>query len=260
MDLDLSGKTAIVTGSSKGIGRAVAAALLAEGAHVTLVARNADLLEETAAALSRGSPGRVRTQVADLSRQDGRVALSNAVETPDILINNAGAVRAGRLCDLGTDAIREDWDLKVFGYIHLCELFKPRMAARGAGVILNVIGMAGRANTPAYISGSAANAALIAFTQALGAESQADGIRVLGLNPSPTLTDRMQDFMVRKAQSELGDATRWREMVQPERFAFGRPAEPEEVGALAAVMVSAKASYVNGTVIDMDGGSRWMAR
>ncbi|SIT13255.1 Short-chain dehydrogenase [Roseivivax lentus] len=257
MDLDLAGKSALITGGSKGIGRAVAAALLAEGAQVTLAARDADQLATTQAELAADAPGRVTIVPADLGTDAGRQALVEAAGTPDILINNAGAIRAGKLADLSIADWRQDWELKVFGYIHLCQMLMPKMAARGSGTILNVIGMAGRANRPAYISGSAANAALIAFTQALGAEAQASGLRVLGLNPSPTLTDRMTDFMKRKAAAELGDESRWREMVAPDRFPYGRPAEPEEVAALACMLVSPRASYLNGTVVDLDGGGQW---
>jgi NAD(P)-dependent dehydrogenase (short-subunit alcohol dehydrogenase family) len=257
MDLELNGKTAVVTGGSKGIGLAIARALLAEGAYVTLVARDGALLQQALAALSTDAPGRVQSHTADLATDAGRVDLIGAVGTPDILVNNAGAIRAGRLQDLGIADVRQDWDLKVFGYMHLCQLVFPAMAARGSGTILNIIGMAGRANRAAYISGSAANAALIAFTQALGAEAQTQGLRVVGLNPSPTLTDRMTDFMKRKAAAEFGDASRWREMVQPDRFPYGRPAHPDEVAALAVMMLSPRVSYLNGTVVDIDGGGQW---
>lgn len=258
MDLDLADKTAVVTGGSKGIGRAIAAALLAEGARVTLVARDAGVLEKTRAALDADAPGRVKAIAADLATDAGRVALAGAVGTPDILVNNAGAIRAGRLQELGIDDLRSDWNLKVFGYIHMCQLMQTGMAARGSGTILNIIGMAGRANRAAYISGSAANAALIAFTQALGAEAQGQGLRVLGLNPSPTLTDRMTDFMKRKAVSELGDEDRWREMVDPTRFPYGRPAQTGEVASLAVMMLSPCVPYLNGTVVDVDGGGQWI--
>ena len=254
MDLDLRGRTALITGGSKGIGRAIAAALIAEGATVTLAARDKAQLEATRDALG---PDGVTVLPADLSNDAGRLELLEAVGTPDIVVNNAGAIRAGRLGDMTMDDMRGDWELKVFGYIHLCQRVLPVMAARGSGTILNIVGMAGRVNRAAYISGSAANAALIAFTHALGAEAQEDGVRVFGINPSPTLTDRMTEFMKNRALDELGDETRWRDMVDPARFAYGRPALPEEVADLAVMLVSPKAAYLNGTVIDLDGGGQW---
>lgn len=257
MDLKLAGRSALITGGSKGIGRAVAEVFLEEGAEVTLVARDPVQLEETRIALDACWPGRVAVRAADLSHAEDRVALAEAVGVPDVLVNNAGAIRAGRLRDLEIADIKSDWALKVFGYIHLCQLFQPGMAARGSGTMVNVIGMGGRANRASYISGSAANAALIAFTQALGAEAQGEGLRVFGINPSPTLTDRMTDFMKRKAEAELGDAARWSEMVEPARFPYGRPADPGEVAALAVMLASPRVGYLNGTVIDMDGGGQW---
>ena len=143
MDLDLTGKTALITGGSKGIGKAIAAALLAEGVSVTLVSRDAKQLEATQAALGTD---RVTILPADLGSDAGRLGMLNSIETPDILINNAGAIRAGRLGEMSMDDIRGDWDLKVFGYIHLCQQMLPRMAERGTGTILNIIGMGGRAN------------------------------------------------------------------------------------------------------------------
>lgn len=254
MDLDLVGRTALITGGSKGIGKAVAAALLAEGASVTLVARDIGQLQDARAALG---PERVSIMAADLGSDAGRTRMMEAIDTPDILINNAGAIRAGRLNEMSMDDLRADWDLKVFGYIHLCQGMLPDMKRRGAGTIVNIIGMAGRANRAPYISGSAANAALIAFTQALGAEGQADGLRVFGINPSPTLTDRMTQFMRHKALEEVGDADRWRDMIKPDRFPFGRPAMPDEVADLACMLSSPRVTYLNGTVIDMDGGGQW---
>jgi len=255
MDLELAGRHALITGGSKGIGRAVAEAFLAEGGHVTLVARSADLLDQTRAELNADFPGKVAVRAADLSQAADREALTD--EIPDVLINNAGAIRAGRLRDLSISEIEQDWALKVFGYIHLCQLFQPLMAKRGSGTMVNIIGMGGRANRASYISGAGANAALIGFTHALGAEAQGEGLRVFGINPSPTLTDRMTDMMKRRAAAELGDAGRWEEMVDPSRFPYGRPADPAEVGALAVMLSSPKVTYLNGTVIDMDGGGQW---
>ncbi|TFL16520.1 short-chain dehydrogenase/reductase [Jannaschia formosa] len=255
MDLELGGKHALITGGSKGIGRATAEAFLAEGARVTLVARDPDRLEETCAALDAQAPGRVAVRAADLSLAADREAL--AEDVPDVLVNNAGAIRAGRLRDLTIDQIQQDWALKVFGYIHLCQIFQPKMAERGSGTIVNIIGMGGRANRASYISGAAANAALIGFTHALGAEAQAEGLRVFGINPSPTLTDRMTEMMKRRAAAEWGDESRWREKMDPARFPYGRPANPEEIAALAVMLASPKVTYLNGTVIDMDGGGQW---
>lgn len=255
MDLELKDKTAVVTGGSKGIGLAVAQALIAEGARVTLVARDEATLEQAQAELG----GDVAIVSADLGSEDGRAQLVTKTGTPDIWVNNAGAIPAGGLADLTTADWRTGWELKLFGYIDLCRMIYPAMAQRRAGTILNIIGMAGRANRAAYIYGSTANAGLIAFTNALGAEAQSCGVRVLGINPPLTLTDRMGRFLEGKAKTLFGDASRWREAIDPADYPYGRPAAPEEIGALAAMLCAPQVQYLNGSVIDIDGGGQWGA-
>jgi NAD(P)-dependent dehydrogenase (short-subunit alcohol dehydrogenase family) len=250
----------LVTGASKGIGLATATALAAEGVAVTLVARTPETLEAARDHVAAATGHRPDIHAADLGRDAGRAALHAARPTPDILVNNAGAIKAGGLGDLSMDDWRTGWELKVFGYIHLCQMFYPDMAARGSGVIVNVIGMGGRAVRPGYICGAAGNAALIGFTQALGAEAQKHGVRVLGLNPAPTLTDRMGRFFRGRALAELGDEARWPELIDPAKFPFGRPKSPEEVAALVTMMASPRVTYLNGTVVDMDGGGQWSDR
>lgn len=257
MDLHLAGKSVLVTGASKGIGLAVAKSFASEDARVTLVARDQDRLLSAQDALQEETGQTVQTVVADLSSDAGRSALHASVPAPDILVNNAGAIKAGALADLDMQDWRDGWELKVFGYIHLCKLFYPDMIARGSGAIVNIIGMGGRAVRPAYICGAAGNAALIGFTQALGAEAQASGVRVFGINPSPTLTDRMMAFFKGKARAELGDEARWEELIDPARFPFGRPKSPAEVADLCVMLASARVEYLNGTVVDMDGGGQW---
>jgi 3-oxoacyl-[acyl-carrier protein] reductase len=257
MELNLAGKHVVVTGASKGIGLAIAREFATEGARLTLVARGADMLVEAKQSLSADGLGNVDTLVADLSSDAGRQALFDACPDADVLVNNAGAIKAGRLSDLSMDDWREGWELKVFGYIHLCQLYAGTMASRGHGTIINIIGMGGRAVRPNYICGAAGNAALIGFTNALGAETPQSNVRVFGINPSPTLTDRMTTMFRTRAAEELGDAERWQELIKPDAFPFGRPKQPEEVAALAVMLSSPRVHYLSGTVIDIDGGGQW---
>jgi 3-oxoacyl-[acyl-carrier protein] reductase len=128
----------------------------------------------------------------------------------------------------------------------------PLMQARGTGVIVNIIGMAGAAPRAEYICGSTANAALIAFTQAVGAASPQQGVRVFGINPSPTRSDRIEGVLRAQAASRLGDADRWLELTR--KLPFGRMTEPQEIADLAVFGCSPRCGYLSGSVLNIDGG------
>ena len=253
MDLGLAGKTALVTGGSKGIGRAAAAVLAAEGAAVTLVARNAGPLIAAAEAIRAEAHCPIATITADLSRQEEIERVAAAVRTPDILVNNAGAIPPGSLAAVDNATWRAAWDLKVFGYISLSRAIHARMVERQSGVIVNVIGAAGEKFDPDYIAGSAGNAALMAFTRALGRASPAHGVRVVGINPGPVETERLIMLQRARAERTYGDPERWREFFA--RMPFGRPATPAEIGAAVAFLTSPLSAYTNATILTIDGGS-----
>jgi exopolyphosphatase/pppGpp-phosphohydrolase len=122
----------------------------------------------------------------------------------DILINNAGAIPGGSVVDVDEQRWRQAWELKVFGYINMTRMYLPMMQSRGHGVICNIIGMAGAAPRADYICGATGNAALIAFTQGVGGESVKNGVRVFGINPSPTRSDRMQGMLQQQAEKKFG--------------------------------------------------------
>lgn len=252
MDMGLGGRRVLVTGASKGIGLACAQAFAAEGCDIIMASRNAPALEAAAQSIRARHNVAVAVHAADLSDAAAREALHQAHPDVDVLVNNAGAIPSGRLQDIPMSRWQEAWSLKVLGYIHLCQLYLPAMEARRSGVVVNVIGMAGRAPKATYICGSAGNASLIAFTQALGAATAANGVRVVGINPAVTKTERMITQAKANARMKLGDETRWEETLSG--LPFGRPIETWEIADLAVFLASDRAAYITGTVMDVDGG------
>lgn len=252
MDLGLAGRRVLVTGGSKGIGLACAEAFAAAGCDLLLVSRDGGKLAEAADGLRARHQVHIATFAADLARIEERARLHAAHPEADILVNNAGAIPAGRLADIPIARWIEAWNLKVLGYVHMCQLYLPGMEAKRAGVICNIIGMAGRAPRAGYICGGTGNAALIAFTQALGGAAQESGVRVFGINPAATRTDRMTTQARTNAKLRFGDESRWAETLTG--LPYGRPIEPREIADLAAFLCSPRGGYVNGTVVDVDGG------
>ena len=253
MDLNLSGRSALITGGSRGIGLGVAQGLAAEGCHLHLTSRNAADLDAARSKILAAHKVNVTCHALDLSVSENAKKLTQACRDVDILVNNAGAIPQGTLTGLDEKAWRASWDLKVFGYINVARDIYAAMCERKRGVIVNVIGGAGERPTAGYIAGSMANAGLMAFSRALGADSPNHGVRVVGLNPSATATDRGVARWRNQAQKDLGDPERWRELTRG--FPFGRPAEVKEVADVIVFLCSDRASYVSGTVISVDGGA-----
>ncbi len=251
MDLHLAGKRALITGGSKGIGRASGEILAEEGCDIVLVARDPAVLEETAAAIRAKRQVRVETITADLSRQDEVERVAASAGPLDILVNNAGAIPPGNLLAVDNATLRAAWDLKVFGFISLTRALYPALRDR-KGVIVNVIGAAGETFDPGYIAGVAGNAALMAFTRGLGRGAHKDGVRAVAINPGPVATQRMERLLRHRAETELGNADRWRELTAP--MPYGRAAEPEEIAAAVAFLASDRSAYTNGTVLTINGG------
>jgi hypothetical protein len=253
MDLKLKGRTALITGASKGIGLAIARRLAEEGCHVHLAARSAQLLEAACATLAAEFDIKAQAHPTDLGSGENARRLAEQCAGVDILVNNAGAIPGGTLAEIDEARWREVWDLKVFGYVNLTRAVYAGMAARKRGVIVNVIGGAGERMDSAYIAGSTGNAGLMAFTRALGGASPKDGVRVVGINPGMTATDRMITLQRKRAQDRFGDPERWRELTQ--HLPFGRAALPDEIAALAVFLASDLSAYTTGTIVTVDGGN-----
>lgn len=255
MDLQLQGKRVLVTGASKGIGLACATAFAREGAEPILVARDGAALQAAAQAIQAQTGKAVRTLALDLAQAGAAARVLDEAGAVDILVNNAGAVPGGALDQVADDRWRAGWELKVHGYIDLARHYYPLMRQAGTGVIANVIGMAGSAPRADYICGAAANASLIAFTRALGGDAPRHGVRVFGVNPSRTRTDRVLTLAKQRAQARWGDESRWEETLSD--LPFGRLMEAEEVADMVVFGSSPRAGYLSGTVIDLDGGEQY---
>ena len=258
MELYLRGKVALVTGASKGIGKAIAEALAEEGVNLALCARNHALLHDVATTLQRRTDIQVLPISADLSTPHGvRTFAQEAVHhfgTVDILVNNAGAIRAGSLLAKPDADWQEDWALKVFGYMRLVREVLPIMQGKGGGRIINIIGTAGRQPNAAYIAGGAANAALMNMTKALADEGAPHNILVNAINPGPIRTERWDSLMATQA-AERNQTVQEIEAAWLHSNPLKRPGEPHEVAGLAVFLASERASYINGTIIPVDGGA-----
>ena len=252
METGLKGKSVLITGASKGIGLACAKAFAAEGANLHIASRDAGKLAEARADILKVAKVEVTIHACDLSKPGSAKALAAACGTPDVLVNNAGAIPGGSIENIDEARWRDAWELKVFGYINLTREILTPMMRRKSGVIVNVIGMAGVKPSFDYICGATANAALNAFTKGIGAGSVNHGVRVLGVNPAATRTDRIITLTKARAKTTFGDESRWEELLS--NMPFGRVAHAEEVADVVVYCASERASYLSGTMIDIDGG------
>lgn len=257
MDLHLRDKHVLITGGSKGIGLACAQAFLEEGAKVTLVSRDSSNLNAARTSLqTHFSADRIHTVAANL--RDATAAL-NALDSAeaafgpvDVLVNSAGAAKRTPAPELTPEAFADAMQAKYFTYIHMMTPTIQRMAARGAGAVVNVVGNGGKVASPIHLPGGAANAALMLVSAGLAAAYGAQGIRVNAINPGLTLTDRLQEGMA--ADARLKGISTEEAMAQAVgKIPLGRMAEPEEMANAVLFLASSKASYVTGICMSMDG-------
>lgn len=255
MEIRLTGRTALITGASKGIGLACAALFAQAGAKVVMVARNAATLTEAAAAL-KAQGGSVHTLAADLSDAAQAAELARRVEADfgpvDVLVNSAGAARRNAPDELSAAAFHQGMDAKYFSTMHLLEPVIRGMGARGRGAVVNIIGQGGRVASPMHIAGGAANSALMLATVGYARAYAGQGVRVNGINPGLTRTGRVEEGLAVSARA----SGRSRDDILADELAripMGRMGEPEEVARVALFLASDAASYVSGAIIPMDG-------
>ena len=252
MDLNLRGRTALVTGGSKGIGLAIAHTLAEEGCSLHLVARTASELEKVAGEIGSRHGVDIQIHPADLTAGKEVKHVAAACGPIDILVNSAGGIPRGTLTEIDEERWRKAWDLKVFGAVNLTREIYPPMCARGKGVIINIVGISGDRPDAYYIAGSCANAALIMFSRSLGGDSIRHGVRVVAVNPGPVETEKHIRDTERLAQERFGDKSRWRDVMSG--LPMRRAATPDEVSAMVAFLASDRASYISGSAVTIDGG------
>jgi 3-oxoacyl-[acyl-carrier protein] reductase len=255
VDLGLAGRVALVTGASRGIGRASAAVLAAEGARVFAIARD----ECRLAGLAAAHDGSLAYAVSDLSTEDGCDAAAAAAVAEfgavDVLVNCAGAATMGNVLHLTREQIDSALRLKFHGYLRLSQLVAPGMKERGWGRIVNVAGSAGTSPTAGNLPTSLANIAVHNATRALSDELAPYGILVNLISPGLTLTDRARALFARQAEA---DGVPPEELIATAAAALParRAAEPDEVARAVCFLASAACSYVFGSVLYMDGAAR----
>ena len=258
MDLELKGKTALVTGASKGIGKAIARTLAREGARVAICARDTSTLSAAAKEIADGTRGDVVPIAGDLSRADEvqRVAEDAAgrLGRLDILVNNAGAIRGGDFLKIPDEQWAGDWSLKLLGYVRMARAVIPQMQAQGGGRICNIVGAAARNPQPTYLPGGIANAGLINFTKGLADFCAPSRILVTAVSPAATRTERWDSLMAQQAAAAGKTVEAFRADAE-KTYPLGRIATPDDIADLVGFLVSARASFITGVCITVDGGA-----
>ena len=251
MDLGLKDKRVLITGGSKGIGLACARAFVAEGAKVALVSRSEENLRK---ANVKGA----YTVAADLTDAAAAAAMVERVEKEfgaiDVLVNSAGAAKRTDADDLTPAAWRAGMDAKYFSYINVIDPLIKRMGKRGRGAVINIIGSGGKVASPTHLSGGAANAALMLATAGLAYAYASKNVRVVGLNPGVTQTERVAEGLKAEAKrANVSEEQAYKQMVA--RLPMGRPAKPEEIADIAVFAASERGRYLNGANISTDGAA-----
>jgi len=263
MDLNLAGKTALVTGGSAGIGLACAQMLVSEGVHVAIAARDPERLAAAtevlrgAAAKRSGEPVRVHTVSADLSQAEDVERTAREVAATfgriDILINCAGSAMGGPFLELPDSAYLNAWTLKLLGYIRMTRAVAPAMIARRDGRIVNIVGGAGRYPVATFLSGSTGNAAIINFTRGVSKELALHNVRINAISPGTTQTERGDRLL--KAEVTAERTLEQARETRLERIPLHRITQPDEIASMAALIVSDRMASMTGAEVLVDGGA-----
>jgi len=255
MAKEFEGKVVVVSGGSRGIGRAIALAFAREGAQTVLAASNAANLEAAAKAVAAGGPAPM-TVVGDLRTLAGCEHLfaqvSERFQRCDVLVNNAGATKGGKFFEQPDELWSDGFALKFHAAVRLTRLFWPLLKA-AHGNIVNVVGGAARTPGPEFLIGGAVNAAFANFAKGLTALGNRDDVNINVVHPGVTQTERYEQLTQQfaKAQGKTVDEVRAEALA---KSGLRRVGQPEDVAALTVFLASAKARHIQGTAIAIDGG------
>lgn len=251
-----TGKVVVVTGASRGIGRAIASAFAAEGAETVLAASSAERLADAASRIVQAGAAAPLAIAADLRTLAGCEQVFGRVKERfgrcDILVNSAGATRAGNFLDLTDEAWLDGYALKLFGCVRLCRLFWP-MLKEARGSIVNIDGGAARTPGPDFLIGASVNAAMGNFSKGLSKLGLRDDVNVNVIHPGMTETERTEQLFQQRSAASGKSIDELREEAVA-KDGLRRLGQPEDVAALALFLCSARARHIQGTAIAVDGG------
>lgn len=251
MELGLKGKVALVTGGSRGIGRAVVETLAQEGCDVLVVSRNA-LADDGLMRSAERTGQRVVPCAADLSTVDGVDAaveyLKREFGRLDILVNNAGSATRGDFLKLTEADWKEGYALKFFGYVRMTRAAWPLLKA-SQGTLINIVGVSAYTPDADYTIAATSNAALLAFTKCMAARGVEDKVRVNAVNPGQIETDRLAQVLENMGLPEAEARAQLLKRLDMKRFG-----KPEDISRMVAFLASPHADYVQGAMFNVDGG------
>jgi 3-oxoacyl-[acyl-carrier protein] reductase len=254
---EFSGKVVVVSGSSRGIGRAIALAFAREGAQTVLASSSAANLAAAAKVIAETGGPAPLTVAGDLRTLDGCTHLFDQVKSAygrcDVLVNNAGATKAGSFVELPDEAWADGYALKFFGAVRLSRLFWPLLKAT-QGNVVNIVGGAGRTPDAEFLIGASVNAAMTTFAKGLSRLGMRDGVNVNAILPGATETERALQLLEQRAKA-LGKSVEEMRAANLAKSGTRRMGQPEDIAALAVFLCSDKARHIQGTAIAVDGGA-----
>lgn len=254
---EFAGRIVVVSGGSRGIGYGIARAFAEQSAHTVLASSSQERLEHAAESIAAAGAARPDLCIADLRGPDGAARVHDFVANKhgrcDILVNSAGATRAGAFLDLSEEMWQDGFALKFFGCVRLCRLFWP-MLRTAQGHVVNIIGGAARTPDPEFLIGGSVNAAMNNFTKGLSQLGKRDGVNVNAILPGLTDTERVDRLMTQRAQA-LGVSKEEMRAQTIAKEGLRRIGTPDDIAALTLFLCSERARHIQGTSISVDGGA-----